>query len=561
MIKKTLGGDRLGSGNKMQVELHGYERSTHDLGYVWRSTMAAGTLVPFLNIVALPGDTIDINLDAMVNTLPANGPLFGSAKLQLDTFVVPMRLYNSLMHNNMLGIGNDMSKVKLPKFNLAAFPFVSGTTDYDNAQINPSALMSYLGVRGVGKTSGFALRSFNANSYLAYWDIYKNYYSNKQEGIGAWICAEVDPIPETIDLMELQQFGGNTVIPIAPTTASPVDIDADAQLSVEWTGTEPNWNGTFINIDGFGQVSIRDFVEEIVVTGTTMIATIRRRFRNMTILNYEYQSPSKPVNSKPTVKTFDLDNIDRMRKDILAFSSETTSFIVNDVTYQPYSFIGKIENGISLELVSQQGLGLKTYQSDLFNNWLDTTWVTSISTRSAVDTSGGNFTMDRLNLAQKVYNLLNRIAVSGGTFDDWIDAVWSNGRARKSETPMYMGGLSKEIVFQEVVSNTGTTEQPLGTLAGRGILGKKHKGGQVVIKVDEPSVIMGIVSITPRIDYSQGNDWTVNLQTMDDLHKPSSYQGLWQLQTLALHTHPVAHHSMNIYSLPHKEKGRHQHPQ
>ena len=32
---------------------------------------------------------------------------------------------------------------------------------------------------------------------------------------------------------------------------------------------------------------------------------------------------------------------------------------------------------------------------------------------------------------------------------------------------------------------------------------------------------MGIVSITPRIDYSQGNDFTVNLKTMDDLHKPA----------------------------------------
>lgn len=31
---------------------------------------------------------------------------------------------------------------------------------------------------------------------------------------------------------------------------------------------------------------------------------------------------------------------------------------------------------------------------------------------------------------------------------------------------------------------------------------------------------MGIVSITPRIDYSQGNSWEVNLTTVDDFHKP-----------------------------------------
>ena len=32
---------------------------------------------------------------------------------------------------------------------------------------------------------------------------------------------------------------------------------------------------------------------------------------------------------------------------------------------------------------------------------------------------------------------------------------------------------------------------------------------------------MGIISITPRIDYSQGNKWDTGLQSFDDLHKPS----------------------------------------
>ena len=44
----TIGGERLGAGKKMKAEMHEYERSTHDLSYAWRSTMSAGTLVPFL---------------------------------------------------------------------------------------------------------------------------------------------------------------------------------------------------------------------------------------------------------------------------------------------------------------------------------------------------------------------------------------------------------------------------------------------------------------------------------------------------------------------------------
>ena len=114
MKSKTLGGDRLGSGKKMQVEMQDFGWSSHDIGNVWRSTMAAGTLVPFMCIPMLPGDSFDINLDAIVQTPPTVAPVFGSFKTQIDLFSVPMRLYNSWTHNNKLGIGLDMGKVKHP---------------------------------------------------------------------------------------------------------------------------------------------------------------------------------------------------------------------------------------------------------------------------------------------------------------------------------------------------------------------------------------------------------------------------------------------------------------
>ena len=49
----------------------------------------------------------------------------------------------------------------------------------------------------------------------------------------------------------------------------------------------------------------------------------------------------------------------------------------------------------------------------------------------------------------------------------------------------------------------------------------KNKGGRIRVKIDEHSFIIGIASITPRIVYSQGNDWHNNLKTMDDFHKPA----------------------------------------
>ena len=170
------------------------------------------------------------------------------------------------------------------------------------------------------------------------------------------------------------------------------------------------------------------------------------------------------------------------------------------------------------------GLALKTYQSDLYNNWLSSEWVDGvggINEITAIDVSAGSFTIDTLNLSNKVYNMLNRIAVSGGSYRDWITAVYSHNARGGVESPVYMGGLSQELAFGEVTSTASTEDQDLGGLAGKGILAGKKKGGSITIRTDEPSYIMGIFSLTPRVDYSQGNDWDNNLKTFDDLHKPS----------------------------------------
>ena len=118
------------------------------------------------------------------------------------------------------------------------------------------------------------------------------------------------------------------------------------------------------------------------------------------------------------------------------------------------------------------GLMVKTYDSDIFQNWVKTDWIdgsNGISEITAVDVSGGTLTIDSLNLAQKVYNMLNRIAISGGTYRDWLETVFTSGKyLERPETPIFEGGMTQWIEFEEVVSNAATENEPLGTLAGRG---------------------------------------------------------------------------------------------
>ena len=116
----------------------------------------------------------------------------------------------------------------------------------------------------------------------------------------------------------------------------------------------------------------------------------------------------------------------------------------------------------------QFGLCVKTYQSDLFNNWVNTEWIdgeNGISEITSVSVTGGSFTIDALNLAQKVYNMMNRIAVSGGSYRDWIETVYTSNYIERAETPVYMGGMSDEIVFQEVISQSATEQGLVGSVS------------------------------------------------------------------------------------------------
>lgn len=554
-ITRTLGGERLGSGKNMKVHMHGYERSTFDMGYIFRTTMSPGTLVPFIKELALPGDTFDIDLQAYVNTLPTIGPLFGSFKMQMDVFQAPIRLYQGQLHNNKLNIGMKMSDVKLPRMSQVSTPLPSlvqlgeQILDVDNYQINPSCILAYLGIRGIGfhTDSTEVIRSMNAVPFLAYWDIYKQYYSNKMEEIGAVIHRPQATVNFTITTFVAHGAGSTTSVDQYPVTTNQAYIEVGGYVDITYTGTDFNPDYVMVWTTVGPGMTPRKLVPLSQVYGNfqRVSGTVHRAldplFNVMTppyiIYSWDYINPTDvPQDGEPLVHTFPLENIDTMREAIMSWTDQgVVPFNVNNQDLEPYNLVlnrvGTAPDYYYSRLSPQEGLAVKTYQSDLFNNWLNTEFITGangIDEVTAIDTSGGNFHINTLILAKKVYNMLNRIAVSGGTYDDWLDTVYDHERFTRAESPIYHGGLIKEVVFQEVIStgegsinNSINSGSPLGTLAGKGTLDRKHKGGKIRIKVDEPSYIIGLVSLTPRIDYSQGNKWDIGLETMDDFHKPA----------------------------------------
>lgn len=192
--------------------------------------------------------------------------------------------------------------------------------------------------------------------------------------------------------------------------------------------------------------------------------------------------------------------------------------------YPYYANFEQKTDGITANTYPLQGIAIKTYQNDIYNNWLQTEWIdgdNGIAELTKISTADGSFKIDALNLAEKLYNMLNRVAIAGGTYYDWQDAVYTQSSRRHVESPVYLGGISDEIYFDEIVQMAPAEGDALGTLGGKGKLFHR-KGGNVKVKTDEAAFLMGIVSITPRVVYTQGNEWYMTeLYSMDDLHKPA----------------------------------------
>lgn len=602
-MEKQLGGQRLGSGNKnreMTVSLHNYERSTFNQSRKWMSTMACGTLVPFFHEIGTNGDKFDIDLSLMCRTLPTIAPLFGNFKLQLDMFAIPVRLYNGLLHNNAVKIGLNMDKVKFPKLKINFNNHMSKYAEDPHYFAHPSSLMSYLGQRSTHSSTVNNVKSIelNALSLLAYYDIYKNYYANKQENTAYFIGAPNNQVNKfTINsysvTTSVKHKDGTEQYYSKPASSAFLSNDmkliAGDLVSQQIFITESDLNAILANLgDNLSTNNLSNLFKEITVTDGTpflnavqlhnikigntkstikppIISEDEAEFINTPLAEFDYKrrltleankncvSYGYYVNltyyvlkdfnvndmggklnftgaGKFGIQSFALENIDTMRIDILKNTGLGKTVIVDSQTYLPYGAIAKVFDkeytisdktyklGQSYNALPMYGLAIKTYQSDINNNWLNAGDVLNYVTKaSEVKVVDGSFDIDTLIMAKKVYNLLNRIVVSGSTWTDWQEAVYSENAVTRAEQPIYVGGMSADIMFEEVVS---TSSENLGQLAGKGNI-TNVQGGHVVVNCNEPMLIMGIASITPRIAYSQNNWWFNSLDNLDELHKPA----------------------------------------
>lgn len=584
-MKKTLGGDRIRSESKMEVYLPNFGRSSHNVGKIIRTSQSCGTIVPYWCQIGMDGTTFYIDITTKVKTLPTTGPVFGSFKHQIDVFVIPIRLYIAALHNNALGVGLNMSKVLLPQFQVYTANTSIYEDDINRGQVNPSSLLSYLGIKGFGHSSvNQYLRRFPAIFNLAYWDIFKNYYANKQEE-KAYVITGIDHIWKKISVGDGVKWiktwteNKSQAYKMTPTDEKPVYIMLEFEEKVspeevneiQFMTNIPDSTMKLNELTKLGDsfvfertdpeaLGIREPSKPREAT-KVYVYKVKKTIQIAYNMDAAGENPiTMPNNQKIKLTQFPLKNIDDERTSILAAPSSAVYTVSN--SKMPYgAATGTLDlpnhdrtktYHSSNAWFSQAGLAVKTYLSDRFNNWLNTEWIDGttggINAITAVDVSDGKLTMDALILQKKIFNMLNRVAITDGTYQAWREATYGVRSTTLPESPIFCGGMQSEIAFDEIVSNSATDEEPLGTLAGRGVATMYKSGRGLKIKCTEPCMIMALGSITPRVDYSQGNKWWTRLQNMDDFHKPTldaiGFQELiaeeaaaWSTETTENYTH------------------------
>lgn len=534
-VVRTLGKNTLGDNNKMKVAMRDYDMSTHDISTVFRSSVGVGMLVPFCKILCQKGDIIDLNLINKTLSQPTLGPLFGSFKLQHFMFFGGLRLYNSWLHNNRTGIGMKMSDIKLPMMIAQTY----GTAAKAETNISASALYKYLGWSKSKRTGSNSTQGVYKNGVplLMYLDIFKNFFANTQE-----------------DKFYMLR-GGLSALTIGPKTykipAENIGVYPTNGTSVGSFDDSNNWKLYWENVKVLGKKNGGDVITNMAklsTSPTTKTITIDKVADVMSeIVSIKFDNNIIKY-TKTQLRQYNLKVLDQIRDVILHKKGNETLVLYGTNLDEAHNGSAELKNMFD-ELVASQknklgGMLLKTYDSDIFNNWVKTDWIDGaggITEITSIDITAndGRLTMDALNLQQKVYNMLNRIAVAGGTYRDWLETVYTAGKyLDRPETPVFIGGMTQYIEFDEVISKSATEtaygSQPLGDIAAIGRGGKPLNNGHIHYQCEEPGYIMGLMAITPMIDYSQGNDFDLNLQTIDDLHKPAldgiGYQDLIQEQ-------------------------------
>lgn len=192
-----------------------------------------------------------------------------------------------------------------------------------------------------------------------------------------------------------------------------------------------------------------------------------------------------------------------------------------------------------------QGLCFRTYRMDLLRGILNS----SVGTyKSTIDVSGDQISYDTILEAGKLFDLIQRIDVTGGRFSDWMWTRWHVKPYDDIHRPIYLGSVSETFGNVDVLApSAGTQYDKSGEVissSGAGqqtgfAVGRVNRDREAFrVRSNQYATFMIIMSMVPLVRYSQGFELNMLKTTFADIYDPAfsqiGYQDVSRFELSAL---------------------------
>lgn len=451
-----------------QHVVNGYSR--YDVPHSLAASITPGILYPARIDFINARDRVTIEQGVDVRSNPLAVPTFNPYTFRLHRFWVPLQLYHPEMRTNSSKF--DMNNLSL---NWIPYTIRAGYRDAVSASRStfPAYSNSLLSWLRIGTRTPYQFVSdtdqnsfvqtislptsnapgswFNCDSYLAYWDIVRNFYGYSQWGLFsyAWPCSWI------------------------------------------------------INLHG------GDF--RLVYPGLESMFT--QRFGNLEFLDAFFESqfyPSAVKSSNGTFNRFnlfkqivssDLDNYGAPSSDGYPIASYYNVVPDGNSPSGPFDTIGSVDTGkIDLATVFSlaQPLAVVPSSPDRFSRLMPT------GSSSAVQMSGVT-TIPQLAIASRLQEYKDLLGAGGSRYSDWLETFFAS-KISHVDRPKLLFSASQTVNAQVVMNQSGQNNlegsQPLGAMGGA-IAFNTSLGRAQSYYFEEPGYMIDMISIRPVYYWSE----------------------------------------------------------
>jgi len=433
--------------------VNGYSR--YDVPESKAFTCTPGILYPVRIDFINARDRVSIEQGVDVRSNPLAVPTFNPYTIRLHRFWVPLQLYHPELRTNSSKF--DMNQLSL-NWVCSTFPSAGAlNADFFGASFTNS-LFSWLRIGNKYNTGGTPLASTtlpatanisqwsNADSYLAYWDIVRNYYGYSQWGLYSFAW----PMANKLIL-------SGTAYTLDP------DNSGDARFFTQCYG----------NLEFLDAYYESQFYPSAVTSSNN---TFNRGNLFYQIIRSDLKSGSASSDGYPVVTTYPSTNL-LGSKGIISQTLPTTSSAAS--------------SALAYFLVAHP-MAVVPSNPDRFSR------LVPVGSSSAVSMSGVQ-TIPQLAIASRLQEYKDLLGAGGSRYSDWLETFFAS-KIEHVDRPKLLFSASQTINVQIVMNQAGDNNfsgnQPLGQQGGS-IAFNDRLGRRQSYYFREPGYLIDMLSIRP----------------------------------------------------------------